>query len=333
MTTAADSVLGARDAAALFEEHGRFLWGLLYRLTGCAADADDLLQETFVRAIERAPSDRTRPLRPWLVHVAMNLGRDLLRRRRRTPYVGPWLPSPVAGDDERVVEAVEAVAAPGASTEGRYDMLESMSLAFLVALEALTPQQRAVLLLRDVFDYKVEETAIALGCGAAAVKATHLRARRAMQRYDAGRIDLTAQARTHAQTALWNFAEAVATGDTSRVESMLAADAVALSDGGGEFYAARKPVYGASNVARFLVGIFAKFQGMGEVVPIEIGGMPALLVTLAPEGQARLAELPEHMRERLARRFVLQLDVDRQGRIARTFSVLASRKLTAVAGG
>src|SRR5512140_2122682 len=74
-----------------FMQHERFLWALLYRLTGCAADADDLVQETFVRAIERPPRRTDESWRPWLVCVALNLGRDLLRRRKRRAYVGPWL--------------------------------------------------------------------------------------------------------------------------------------------------------------------------------------------------------------------------------------------------
>src|SRR5574341_2611195 len=78
-----------------FEAHRPFLWGLCYRLLGCAADADDVVQEAFLRALARPPRRTDMPWRPWLVRVALNLGRDLLRRRRRRRYVGPWLPSPV----------------------------------------------------------------------------------------------------------------------------------------------------------------------------------------------------------------------------------------------
>ena len=144
-----------------FDEQRPFLWSLAYRLTGCAADADDVVQEVFVRALERPPADTARPWRPWLVRVLMNLGRDLLRQRRRRGYVGPWLPSPVAtgdGDEPPSFDPPDLQPGPGA----RYDLLESASLAFLLALETLTPAQRAVLLLRDVLDYSVRETADAL---------------------------------------------------------------------------------------------------------------------------------------------------------------------------
>ena len=83
------------DVDALYEEHRRFLWGLCYRMTGSAADAEDVVQDTFVRAIEHPPRRTEGPLRPWFVKVALNLARDLLRHRRRREYVGPWLPSPL----------------------------------------------------------------------------------------------------------------------------------------------------------------------------------------------------------------------------------------------
>ena len=138
-------------SAQTFDEHKRFLWGMCYRMTGSAADADDLVQDTFVRALEKPPSDMDAPLRPWLIKVAMNLSRDQLRRRRRREYFGPWLPSPVftEGDDAFPVDHTPVSESTAVT---RYDLMESVSMAFLLALEALTPAQRAVLLLRDVFD-------------------------------------------------------------------------------------------------------------------------------------------------------------------------------------
>ena len=293
-------------------------------MTGCAADADDLVQETFVRLLERGPEDDGRPLRPWLVRVSMNLAHDLLRRRKRSPYVGPWLPSPVAAaPDSEPVDAVEAVAS-GVSTEGRYDLVESMSMAFLVALEALTPRQRAVLLLRDVFDYSVRETAAVLGASEGGVKVAHLRARKAMEAYEGSRHPSLATARDQARDALWNLTEALMTGDLRRVESLLAADCRMSSDGGGEFYAALNPILGAPNVAKFYYGIFQKFGGVPNARAIFVGGMPALLVDLPERGTGKY-----HIREeRLARRFVLQADVNADGLVTRLYSVLATRKLT-----
>src|SRR6185369_7281442 len=109
-------------SAQTYDNDKRFLWGLSYRMTGSTADADDIVQETFVRALERPPADRHAAWRPWLTRIAMNLSRDLLRRRRRRSYVGPWLPAPIETDE---APAVEATLADGRTTEGRYDMLES----------------------------------------------------------------------------------------------------------------------------------------------------------------------------------------------------------------
>src|SRR6185436_13556133 len=170
--------------AQALEIDRRLLWGLCYRMTGNAADADDLVQETFVRAIEKPPPRTDEPLRPWLVRVAMNLSRDLLRRRKREGYTGPWLPSPVPTDDEESPASYEPATGGEDSPVARYDLKESISFAFLLALEALTPSQRAVLLLRDVFDYSTSETAEALGITEANTKVVLLRARRNMKEYD-----------------------------------------------------------------------------------------------------------------------------------------------------
>ena len=118
----------------LYREHRSFLHGLCYRMTGSTADAEDIVQETFARALVSPPPDASPPRRPWLVRVAVNMARDRLRQRKRAPYVGPWLPVPV--------ETGEA-SADDDDPERHYGMIESISFAFLLACEALTPRQRA----------------------------------------------------------------------------------------------------------------------------------------------------------------------------------------------
>lgn len=296
---------------AAFRDSRRYLWGMCYRMTGCAADADDLLQDTFARALERPPARTDMPWRPWLVRVAMNLGRDHLRRRRRRGYAGPWLPSPVEP------AAVEAMV-DGVSTEGRYDLLESVSLAFLVALEALTPQRRAVLLLRDVFDYSVAETAELLAMTQANVKTSLHRARRQMAGYDAERARRPDDPSEVTGRALAALFERLTAGDAAGVAALLADDVVALSDGGGEFHAARVPVVGRDRVARFLLGLL-KLRGMPTRWHVaEVNGRPAVVAEF------------DHGREREAPRSVMAIDVDADGRVRRFYSVLARRKLTAV---
>jgi RNA polymerase sigma-70 factor (ECF subfamily) len=289
---------------------------MLYRLTGSAADADELVQETFVRALERPPSDLDTALRPWLVRVAMNLGLDALRSRRRRGYTGPWLPSPVDTTEDEALPSFEPAIAGGGTTEGRYDLLESVSMAFLVALEALTPRQRAVLLLREVFDYNVEETARALAMSIANVKTTHHRARRAMASYDAERTPITREKQNAARAALERFVTGLATRDLATIESVLAADVREISDGAGEFLSALRPIRGASNVARFFLGISRGHDLEIRADVRMLNGMPALVVRVANAGRRR------------APRFALTVDVGADGKIRQIHTVSATRKIT-----
>src|SRR6185503_18604970 len=220
-------------SAKAFETDRRLLWGLCYRMTGNAADADDLVQETFVKAIEHPPRRMDEPLRPWLVRVAMNLSRDLLRRRRRRSYVGEWLPSPVPTDNEDSPASYEPPAPSKDSPAARYEFVESISFAFLLALEALTPSQRAVLLLRDVFDYSTAETAAALDITEANAKVMLLRARRRMQEYDKNRASVSPERLEATRHALEQFLLYLGSGDAEGLERLLAEDVVSVSDGGG----------------------------------------------------------------------------------------------------
>ena len=175
----------------------------------------------------------------------------------------------------------------------------------------------------------MRETAAVLGASEGGIKVAHLRARRAMQAYEGDRHPSVAQARDQAREALWKLTAALASGDLSEVEGLLAEDCRAMSDGGGEFYAALNPLDGPNRVARFYRGIFLKFGAVGTVRLIELGGMPALYVDLPDRG----GDHPEIDVARVARRFVIQVDVDATGRIKRLYSVLATRKLTHVESG
>lgn len=297
--------------AAAFAEHERFLFGLCYRMTGVAAEAEDLVQETFARALERPPRDREAPLRPWLVRVALNLARDALRARRRRGYVGPWLPSPVAIAEEPEV----------ASAEARYEIMESATFAFLLALEALTASQRAVLLLRDVFDYSVAETSAALELSEANVKTTLHRARAKMERYDRERRPPDAAVRAETEAALVRFFGLLASGDLEAIEATLAADVRSLSDGGGIVRAATRPVTGAKAVAALFAGLMKKSPPPTWFAFGALNGLPALLFQAAPA------------HPRLASRLVLTAETDAAGALRRLYVVAAPSKLTAVRFG
>jgi RNA polymerase sigma-70 factor, ECF subfamily len=311
---------------AALKEHERFLWGLCYRMTGSAADADDLVQETFVRALTRPPARTDEPWRPWLTRVALNLGRDLLRRRKRRAYVGPWLPAPIeapageasAGPREPSPPSWEASGDEETSTEGRYDLLESVSFAFLLALEALTPMQRAVLLLRDVFDYTVREAADALGTSEANVKTSHHRARRAMEAHDRSRQVPTAAREAHTRRALERFMASIMRDDVEAVEALLSESVRVLSDGAGEYLAARVPVVGRSKVARFFLKLRHGVNARARVQWRTVNGHAALLIEREP---AQPTDAP---------RMLVACDADPDGRITAFYWVLATKKLTAV---
>jgi RNA polymerase sigma-70 factor (ECF subfamily) len=304
--------LASQTLSTELEAHREFLWGVCYRMTGCAADADDLVQDTFERALAQPPADRARALRPWLVRVAMNRARDALRQRRRRGYKGPYLPSPIETHELPIAD--HGMAGP----EARYGELESVSFAFLLALEALTPGQRAILLLRDVFDYSVEETAQALDQSASNVKTTHHRARRALEAYDVRRCIPTPERQRKTRAALEAFVACLAADDVPGLRALLSDDVCVLNDAGGEFLAAGRPVYGRDKVITMHRNLLQKQKH----VPIASGmriynGLPALLLAYAPNEQRR------------APKVVVQVDIDETGRITHIHGVLAERKLSA----
>jgi RNA polymerase sigma factor (sigma-70 family) len=300
-----------------FEEHRTFLWGLCYRVTGSAADADDVVQDTFIRALKHAPKDLAEPRR-WLVTVAVNASRDLLRRRRRRSYIGPWLPSPIETPDDGPLPSYEPAAEGGRTLEGRYDLMESVSLAFLQALEVLTPTQRAVLLLCDVFDYSAAEVAAALDLSEGNARIIHHRARRAMAAYEARRTVPTAGNRQRAFQALERFLDLLSKADVGGIERMLAADIKAVTDGGGEFTASPSPIVGPAHVARFFVRLAASRTTSVRVRIIDLNGFPAALF----EFDATMGRRPP--------RLVLAADLNAEGLISGLWAIANPRKLTAV---
>jgi RNA polymerase sigma-70 factor (ECF subfamily) len=302
-------------AAEQFETHRRFIWGLAYRITGSPADADDVLQETFVRALQHAPQAREDGWRGWLARAASNLAIDALRRRKRRDYPGQWLPGMIETGGEASPPGYEVVS-PELDTEHRYDLMESVSMAFMLALERLTPRQRDVLILRDVFDYTVQETASALQLTPTNVKVTHHRARAAMEQYEGRRVVPTREHQQAAGRKLEQFLTHMANQDVSGVEAMLADDVRFIGDGGGEYPTALNVVSGPDAVVRLLFGLAAKRTVVRTAVRM-LNGEPAVIAeTSAP---------PE-----FAPRFVFRLDLDRDGRIREVHTIVATAKLSGV---
>lgn len=291
--------------SAAFGLHRDFLWGLCYRMTASAADAEDLVQDTFERALQNPPAEID-GLRPWLSRVALNLSCDHLRRRKLQPYRGTFLPEPVPTERLR----------SSAATDARYEILESSTFAFLFALEALRPKERAVLLLRDVFDYSVRETAEVLELSEANIKTLLHRARQHMSEYDKQRRVPSPSLSKRTESAIKRFALHLATDNVRGIEALLREDVLELTDP-GEFIAARKSIFGREKVSLFIrkVTRLADQSGKaGRMCILDLNGMPALVTEVEPP------------RTDFAPRHVFLLDVDAQGRVERIYTVLATHK-------
>ena len=248
--------------AEVFEEHRPRLFSLAYRMLGSAHDAQDVVQTAWLRW--SAAADVRDPA-AFLTTVVTRLCLDELgsARHRRETYVGPWLPEPVHTRDLGPLETAE--------------QREQVTLAALLLLERLSPQERAVCVLRDAFDYPYADIAEILALTEPHCRQLHRRGRARLAEDAPPRFDVAPDA--HVELGAKLFAAAVA-GDLPALEAALAQDVVLLSDGGGVARAAQRPIRTAAKVGRFLVGISAKAMAAGEVSAdiADLNGTPALLV-------------------------------------------------------
>ncbi|MDP3275512.1 MAG: RNA polymerase sigma factor SigJ [Deltaproteobacteria bacterium] len=261
-----------------FEEHRARLLALAYRMTGSRADAEDLVSECWLRwAQANKPPSPSVPHNPggWLTTVLVRLCLDHQKsaQQSRTHYIGPWLPEPLR-TDEPAHDALDHLA-----------LTESISTAFLLVLENLSPSERAVLLLHDVFDYEHDEIATMLGRTANACRQSLHRAR-AHLRENRPRF---APSREQHAAVLQAFSWAIATGDTAQLTSMFAADSVILSDSNGKALAARNPVRGADPCARMLIGLARKSMGEQHMEFVQLNGWPALVLRVDDQPVSALA--------------------------------------------
>jgi len=312
------------DLDALFRAERGSLWGIAYRLTGTAADADDVVQEAFARAVTAAPqASRSEPkasdgLAPWLVRVVTNLAIDVLRRRKRRRYEGPWLPAPTE-DGGGELGRLAPHAGDSHDPEHRYGLSESATFAFLIALEALAPRPRAALLLRDVLGYSARETATALATSEANVRVLHLRGRRALAEYDRDRCVPDAALRARHHEALERLHRCLLAQDTSGLEALFTESVRTVTDANGEYTALAQPMAGRARVARFyqMAALHRETSDARSEIRI-VNGLPALLTALhAPV-------------RRQAPRTLLRVELDAGDRIREIQVVLAPRKLAAV---
>jgi len=259
----------AMNRSAAIEHERSRLFGLCYRMLGCAADAEDVVQETFVRAYVNAPDDDA-PLRPWLVRVATNLCIDALRaRKRRGAYFGPWLPG-----------AVEDLALEGfAGPDARLESVQSAQVALLMALESLEPRARAVLVLRDAMGASAAEVADVLGISEGNVRVILLRARRAIEH-----AEQPTRALDDTSDRLRRLLFAIAAGDLTTVASLLREDAVLTTDANREATAAVRAIRGRDAIVAFQRTVHALHVPI-SVREVVANGGPAIAVEYAPAGR------------------------------------------------
>jgi RNA polymerase sigma factor (sigma-70 family) len=246
-----DAVLGER----------RHLMSLAFRMLGTVAEAEDAVQETYVRWYRMTPSeqDAIEVPRAWLTRVAGRVCLDVLdsARVRRERYVGPWLPEPVPSD----TFAMAGIAA--SDPLDRVSLDESVSTALLLVLEAMTPAERVAFVLHDVFALPFDEVAEIVGRTPAACRQLATSARRRVSESRGREVP-----RAEHDRVVMAFAAAAQGGDLGALVAVLDPDVVLRSDGGGIVSAARRPVFGADNVARFLLGTLTKRPDV-EVLPQE----------------------------------------------------------------
>ena len=250
----------------VFEELRPQLIGLAYRMTGSLSDADDVVQDAWLRwsRVDAASVDTPKS---YLLQVVTRLCMDQATsaRARREVYVGPWLPEPVA---DPLVVGVHP------SAEQVAELADDLSVALLLVLKRLSPLERAAFLLHDVFDLTFEDVAGVLGREPAACRKLASRARR---RVVEGRPAMGLQS-TADRAFIDQFQQAAQSGDIASFARMLAEDAELIADGGGKVYAALKPIRGRDKVVRFLVGLGAKFGAPREVRPLRLNGGDGLLI-------------------------------------------------------
>ena len=245
------------DRQQVFERHRSLLFTVAYELVSSVADAEDVVQETYLRWAQRPGDVEVSHPRAYLCQITTRLALNRLRTlaRRREDYVGPWLPEPLLTVPDVADDVVLA---------------ESVSLALMVVLESLGPKERAVFLLREVFGYEHAEIAEALGMTAVAVRQT---AHRAKQHVESRRPRFSADDQL-ADRVRERFTAAVVNGDVQGLMDLMAPDVVVLSDGGGQVRAARRPVEGADAAARLLVGIAHKATPDLRLEDVLINGGP-----------------------------------------------------------
>lgn len=258
-----DDVGELDDATEVFTAHRRRLFGIAYRMLGTVADAEDIVQETWIRWQNADRADILEPA-AFLATITTRLSINVLQsaHARRETYIGPWLPEPVNTDDDPALGAERA---------------EALQFAILLTLEKLTPTERAAYILREAFDYPYPRIAEVISVSVVSARQLVSRARAHLESSRRATVEPSAQRRL-----LEAFLTAAQKGDAHALESLFAADVVSYTDGNGVKLAARIPMIGRSRVAKF-VAAFAHHFWTGKTIGwVQVNGQPA--ATLIGDG-------------------------------------------------
>jgi len=258
---------GPEERAIVFERYRSRLFGIAYRMLGSVEDAKDLTQETYLRW-HQADAAEIRAPEGWLVAVITRLSIDRLRSasHERESYVGDWLPEPIATD-------------PPSAPDRHVEMASDLSMAFLVMLERLAPEERAALLLRDVFDADYGEIARVLEKNEAAARQMVHRARTRV-RSDRARFTVAPETK---EQLVERFITAIRADDQDALLALVGGDAIFTADGGGRVQAVRNTLHGADHIIRFLLSIERKYGSALRHEVAWINGEPAV-ATYTSEG-------------------------------------------------
>lgn len=250
------------DRGGTFAENRSKLWGVAYRMLGSRADAEDVVQEAYLRW-HGAPVDEIATPQAWLVTTTTRLAIDRLRQLRaeRNLYTGPWLPEPL-------------VAEPSPAADKAAEIASDLSVALLAMLERLAPEERAAFLLREVFDADYTEIARVLDKSQAACRQIVSRAAKRV-RAERPRVHVSTRAKTR---LLGGLVDALQKQDRDALLELLAEEATWVSDGGGKARAARKVIRGAASVARFGAGVYRKLIDRIEFRFVTVNGEPGCAV-------------------------------------------------------
>lgn len=277
-----------------FEDHRGKLFAIAYRMVGSAMDAEDIVQDAWLRYQNiQTPLDNPSA---FLRKIVTNLSLDHLKSAKvqREQYVGEWLPEPIATDTITPADALTKA--------------ETISVAFLVVLETLSPLERAVFILREAFDYDYKDIADILDKSESACRQIFSRAKKHIH---ANRPRYDATPETH--TRLVNhFITALQEGDITKITNALAEDATLTSDGGGKVAAAIRPLHGRDKILKFLLGLHKRATDMGiayEIIPIMLNGEQGMINRMTATGEIFVAGTFEvHQEQIVTMRFIRNPD-------------------------